>query len=322
MIANAGAGNPNHRERARQSDDEKLLNRLHKAIKFYDPISIDNFLWHYSKDADFIARAKKEIAKIILKSGSDGYFSRDGIYGENGDKSNWYRFLWDALVSELTPEEIADPAKPFQFNIITFNYDSSLEYFLYTRVTKQGSMFDKTQQEAVLKKLKNRIHHVYGAVLKYKWMGGKEENNSFGIRGEVELSKMIDKYHDDILLINQRKQSEYKHLQDIIKEASQVIFLGFGFDDTNIGPEVLHLEETLKPKRSGLQGGIWTPVIKYTNYEDSRIIDKKFDSIFISHLGYLVPGFNTIVTKGERIINKSTRKVYQALELDFSLNNI
>ena len=328
-VINFGAHLVKHKNK-RMDDQDRLLLRLNQTIRFYDPISVDNFLWHYREDKALIDQAKKLIAEIVVSSGEERYFLRGAKYVGKDPRvdtaeTNWYRFLWDALVSEQTTEEISDPSKPFGFNIITFNYDASLEYFLYTRVTSEGSMFTEIQQEAVLEKLKSSIHHVYGCLLNYKWMGGTEENNLLKVAGPDNRSAIkAREIYENILLINERSEADYAQLQNIITESAQVIFLGFGFDDTNIGRSILSLEETLKPRKAASNLiHQWLPVIKYTNYGDSLIINEKINSIIDTNEVRMVKnGQIRNIIKDERSIFKSTEKVYQALENDFTLNNI
>ncbi len=83
---------------------------------------------------------------------------------------NWYRFLSHALFSpdiESNGEQIISDIKTSFDNltIINFNYDVSLEYFLYSRIIS----FENFQAE-FLEILKNfsdqRIIHVYGSLYK------------------------------------------------------------------------------------------------------------------------------------------------------------
>ena len=83
---------------------------------------------------------------------------------DSQDHTNWYRFLWDAIVSGRSSEELADEGVNLNFDIITFNYESSLEYFLARNIVSENSMFSSKQQASFKKKIKARIHHVYGCL--------------------------------------------------------------------------------------------------------------------------------------------------------------
>ncbi len=105
--------------------------RLRVQLGFYDPTSIDAFLAHYGDDEELINYAKKIITQILLLKADKSKFERkDG-------SEHWYRYLWEAIVSGRTAKQLVE--EPLNLDIVTFNYDVSLEYFLYSRVTSQDS---------------------------------------------------------------------------------------------------------------------------------------------------------------------------------------
>ncbi len=303
--------------------------KLHNAIMTYNPTSIDSFLSHYADDDELILNAKKLIAEIILTHGDLSYFNKDNQRIINNDvilKTNWYRFLWDAMVSDIQTKELADSDMPLNFDIISFNYDLSLEYFLNSRVTDENSMFSEEQQPKILNKLKSCIHHVYGCVNTFTWKIGDTLNSKLIYNPrDSDFKKTVESAIDKILLINDRKQIDCLTIQNIIKGADQVIFLGFAFDDTNIGKKVLNLEETLKPR--------WInnrrfPVIKYTNYGDKNIINAKINYILDNHTQHLMEDGNVLTLDPrddrvkQRTLIKSPFSIYEALENDFTLNRV
>ncbi len=292
---------------------EAAILRLCKVLRYYDPISIDAFLWHFSHNTDLVSVAKELIAEIIATSGIKCRFQRGATDKDlsdpenemeratdspSGDSSNWYRFLWNAIVSGQSMEELSAENADYNFNIITFNYDTSLEWYLYRCVTQDALSMFKTpeQQQRVLTHLRKRIHHVYGEVIRYPWMyedeKGPIENDQliFPKGREESLATQLSK---NIHLIDERIDSTYDHIQGILQKAQQIIFLGFGFDDTNIGPKVLNLKALNRP------------FVKYTNLNDSEIINRKIVDLW----GH-----------SPKTQMKSTKKVYRAVSEDFSLN--
>jgi hypothetical protein len=124
---------------------ERLRNFIND-IKRYNPINIDYFLHqlygdHEQKQDETKTRDDKLgrhlIAEIILKAEK----RNDGNYG---DQQNWYRFLRHDLLSDRALEgEKGDNGLPEalnrsldNLNIITFNYDVSLEYYLYDTLSQ------------------------------------------------------------------------------------------------------------------------------------------------------------------------------------------
>lgn len=308
------------------TSEHSLSMELYRSLSFYDPLSIDSFLTHYRDNEELISDAKRLIARVILTPGGRDFFER-GVnlkkYGLSKDDSNtnWYRFLWDAIVSEQSPQELADPKNELNFDVITFNYDSSLEYYFHRCVHSEYSMFDENQKYVVLKKLYSRIHHVYGSVLSHPVSGGTDDPNrlNYDDCSGRELDALIEKCHDRIRLIDEREAGDYKKIQDLISASPHVVFLGFGFDDINIGPKVLNLKHCLQPRKASKSTGLETiPFVKYTNFGDSENVNKTLRNILFRLYD---PDYDKAPYRkvGQSII-KSTKKVFQALEEDFRLN--
>lgn len=307
--------------------DFPSLARLQRSLLFYDPISIDAFLTHYSSDKTLIDTAKKLISESLIKKNNSDLFRRGAtlsnvLHGGSEDKSHWYRFLWDAIVSESSARELADIDARLNFEIITFNYDNSLEYFLLNAIYAKDSMFNFDERANFAEKILDKIHHVYGS-LQDPYQAdshGKAPRISYYDDSSPIVRDKVEKSYRNIRLIHEREESDYQHLQDLIRSKSQVIFLGFGFDDTNIGPAVLNLRETLKarPTHSGAEHEYY-PLIKYTNYENSELINRKLNRILYQKVNEDDSRW-TRRKVGVGVI-KSEKKVYQALAEDFRLND-
>lgn len=302
--------------------------KLYESLKFYDPISIDSFLMHYSHEAELIETAKHYISRILLAAPQEDLFLRGASLkssglGESHDYTNWYRFLWDAIVSQRTAEELADKNVNLNFDIITFNYDSSLEYFLARNIMSENSMFSHEQQAVFKSKMKERIHHVYGCLSDDYLSAGKYSevgalHNHFFYK--PDLDRRAKSFSANIRLINERQESEYDFIQNIISKSPQLIFLGFGFDDVNCGPKVLNLMSGLKARQASSESGYGVlPVVKYTNYGDSERINRKLQTYLYQQVDDNDLRYATRKI-GSGVI-KSTKKTYQAISEDFSLGS-
>ena len=300
--------------------EEQLQVRISTLLRFYDPVSIDAFLLHYKEEdhEPLVHQVKELICEAIYEVENQHLFSR-GAEDEEGLLSNWYRFFWDAILSGQSPEKLGDPDEPLNFNIITFNYDTSLEYFLNSRTVTEDTILPHTLGGNFLRKLAPCIHHVYGQTLNYQWTGGDENSLTLRIEDAGARRAYASRNAQKILLINDPQQdSHYDKLQCLLKHSDLVVFLGFGFDDTNIGSQVLNLGETLKPRQSNT-GANWLPVIKYTNFNNHEIINQKIEAILKQHEQLHEFTVHKSATDTLRPI-KSTKKVYQALAEDFTLN--
>jgi hypothetical protein len=157
---------------AAQSDQSfDYVKRFISDLERYAPPNIDYFLHQLYGDHEQTGDKTKEkmlklgrelIAEVILKSEkkNDRNFAKD----EDGKNQNWYRFLRHDLLSDRALEgEKGDNGLPEALNrsldnlkIITFNYDVSLEYYLYDTLSQ---VLDEAGAQAVLDKLD--ILHVY-----------------------------------------------------------------------------------------------------------------------------------------------------------------
>ncbi len=132
--------------------------RLHDSLKFYEPLSIDAFLTHYKDEEKFVEAAKMKIVEVILRLDPTSAFQTPHSDG------HWYRFFWDAIVAGRTPEELARENHDPRFNVITFNYDVSLEHYLLSRIFSHHGFFTEEQKRTFWRTISRRIHHVYGSV--------------------------------------------------------------------------------------------------------------------------------------------------------------
>jgi hypothetical protein len=161
---------------------------------------------------------KKCIASILFECED----SR-ALFDENGEKDHWYQYLFNQLAKsdwdDLTFSDIS---------IINFNYDRSLEHFLYLAIQ---SAYGKSADD-VKKKLESlRMIHVYGSLCKelpgpndYLDYDGKidAEKVNAGTKGLVVIP---EGRIDSPTLINAREWLE---------AARSICFLGFGFDALNV----------------------------------------------------------------------------------------
>ncbi len=255
------------------------------------PLSIDTFLSYHP---DFEENGKELIARAILNKEEKNFL----------DSKNWYRFLIDALISQCKKsEEILINIENLM--IATFNYDISLEYYLYSRL-KKISFFDNKIDDF----FKNiRIIHAYGQLGCFSWHKEfcnktyENENierrlpDTYGNRG-----KSFEKLAKGIDIIGIRKwnpQTPPKHIElirDFLGEAKKVYILGFGFYEENM--ELISLNKHTFQDRDKM--------FYYTNLNDMQKIERK------------ILKRNSAKNRTGTFI-KSTKEVYNALNEDFEL---
>ena len=210
--------------------------------------------------------------------------------------------------------------------IINFNYDVSLEYFLYSRIQSFGNF-----RENLLGILKNfsktHIIHVYGSLYKFSWQQEIGENTatssnqtqymnpelygSFSESRNENTLRAMQKawlYRNNIHVIGGEKHNhlhnspEIIHARNSIQDAKNIIFLGYGFDPDN--NQLIGFDRgNLNIKEAG---SVLTKQICYTNFKGSKKVSKIFSSVIPED-------------RQKQRVFQSDRDVYSALAYDFDL---
>lgn len=141
---------------------------------------------------------------------------------------NWYEYLWVRLTDGVTKENVARFGEN-KLRIVTFNYDTSLEQYLFTALRNAYGLDDVRAMELLAK---IPIHHVYGRLT----FGTNElcpDQMKYGVGG-------LDLISDDagcIQVIDEMRIDSSPTLErcfDALVNAERILFLGFGFDSVNV----------------------------------------------------------------------------------------
>jgi len=196
-----------------QPEVQAFRNVLYNA----NPASVDAWLEH---NPQFISIGKATIALLLL-----AYEQKSDLRPE----TNWYELLF---------QELDSPFEQFQQNklkIITFNYDRSLEQYLYTKLT--NTYTEKTQEEYVEKLQAIPIIHVYGSLGLLDWQPQYPKHYiPFVQYGAPSDYNTINSAATNIKIIPETEKigTEFEKARRFILDAAQVFFLGFGYDPTNL----------------------------------------------------------------------------------------
>lgn len=189
--------------------------------------SIDMFLSRNSKEFGDIGKAaiaatliEKEIPARLYSPNSDVFPPQHSI------EDDWYFELWNRILNGASSiEDLANNRVKF----ITFNYDRSLEQYLYTSCKHS---FPDTDSKDALEALEHfPIFHVYGSLGKFGIAtdGDTREywpkSNPQNIRLAANAIKLIPEARDE---------SDCVEIYDWLMEAERICFLGFGFDEMNV----------------------------------------------------------------------------------------
>jgi hypothetical protein len=202
------------RERTEKRDRRNFAhfqtNFLHSQM-----YSIDAFL---GRRPEFGEIGKKFIAAILLQCENS-----DLLFREEPERDHWYQYLFNQLAQREWDDLTFD-----DLSVVTFNYDRSLEHFLY--VTLQSTYGKSTHD--VSEKLKTlRIIHVYGSLCDA--LPGAPGYLHYD--GELDIDK-VEAAAEGLLVIPEGRIDSPTLVQarKALSEADSICFLGFGFDAANV----------------------------------------------------------------------------------------
>lgn len=153
---------------------------------------------------------------------------------------DWYSYLYNRLIAELVGKSTLPDFSNGNLAFITFNYDRSLEYILYDSLRNSFTEVSETDIITCLRKLK--ILHVYGQVAPLKWQDSEQ-----GIDYRPQISEaLLQKTAANIKTMYELKESpELNEAQQLLEQAEQIFFLGFGYAPENMG--ILGLPMVISP---------------------------------------------------------------------------
>ncbi|TKJ32820.1 MAG: hypothetical protein CEE38_22310 [Planctomycetes bacterium B3_Pla] len=206
-------------------------------------LSVDTFLENRA-DESFYKIGRLAIAKVLLTCevsdrlfiGKPPYENFERNRTSNRRPPNWYKLLWNRLVevpeqetNEDTLSHLFDRFDQNRLSVITFNYDRSLERFLNVALectTGEGSA-------ECAKKISESIPiiHVYGS-LGPLLAGDGEVEVPYNSKGQGSF--VLRSWENIDLVRRSKERNKYFVKADkLLLEAEGIVFLGFGFDQTN-----------------------------------------------------------------------------------------
>lgn len=231
---------------AGESTDNKVIFResVGSFINNFDNSSlesIDKFLainpQHY-KDIGKIA-----ITLSILKHENKSYFNEK----ISEAKEDWYKLLYNRMAENC---KNPDDHKYFFNNnkvaFITFNYDRSLEYYLY------NSFFHSFNQESnnIRNNIKNYVPfiiiHIYGSVGPLSLQDWYYSSPDY--RRKYDYFKMVQRRSEGIRVIGDERNGESinDQIKKLFQDYKRIFFLGFGYAPENL--DILDLPNNIDPQ--------------------------------------------------------------------------
>ncbi len=236
---------------------EKLIGEFYQELRLSQQLSIDAFL---ENRPEFLSIGKLSIALSLFPCENE-----KSLFELGKQNKGCYRYLFSKL--SIGWEEFGDN----KVSIITFNYDRSLEQFLFTAIKHSYGKSDEQCAE-VLGRIP--IVHVHGSLGSLPWQSqnSKPYNSDYS---EMDLSRAIER----IIVISEGHENspEFQQAKQIMEEAKRRYFLGFGYHPKNIQRlDVLKLQSIGRQPISDVHGSTidynYTAIGSAYGLEDSEII--------------------------------------------------
>lgn len=193
--------------------DITLINNFHREFKESGRTSVDAFLEHRP---EYNLIGKLAIAQALLP-----HENREALF--QNKQGCWYQFLYSKMSSGFNDFD------KNQLSIVTYNYDRSLEAFLFCALK---SSYGKTGIEVANKLSKIKFVHLHGSLGALPWQSEKSREYDNQNSDEVAINNAAK----EIMIIHEGDESskEYLEARWLVQHSERVIFLGFGFNENNI----------------------------------------------------------------------------------------
>lgn len=197
--------------------DRNLVVNFATAFKLSGQLSIDTFL---ARRPEYANIGKACIAAVLCSREVANYV----VAPDQPD--HWYGLLWEAITRDA--DSIAD-VRDSRVWFMTFNYDRSLEYFLFEAVK---NTFGTNDVDALTTVKSFGIHHLYGALGEFgpTYSETTRPYLSELTAGDIQIAsrgiRIIPEARDDDRVFYQARE--------LIAHCKRLCFLGFGFDPLNL----------------------------------------------------------------------------------------
>ena len=195
------------------------VQRFGRDLLESDASSIDTFLQYRP---EFLKIGKLAIAMRLSGRELDGKLNfpfRGGSQSSPG-LSPWYHYLWDQMVTEKG--RFGDNRVAF----VTFNYDRSLERYLFLRLKALHGY--RIADEVFDDLYKIQFIHIHGSLgderfAEFPYDRGKHSNGEL-----IKISSRLRIIHED-----PAGNPHFAAANDLLQNAERICFLGYGFHDVN-----------------------------------------------------------------------------------------
>ena len=189
---------------------------------------------------------------------------------------DWYRYLWNQMCAGITQGNLEDFAKN-EISIVTFNYDLSLEHYLFTCL-KNAYSVDAVKANELLRAIS--ISHVYGSLSHGEV--GYMSPRTYGAGGKALILQDAASIH----IIDEQRSLEKKthyEIDYLFAKASNICFLGFGFDSVNLArlgiSQALRKRMEFELDQTGVIPNVYGTFVGFEQAEIERVAHGLFDDM-------------------------------------------
>ena len=188
--------------------------------------SVDAFL---ERRPEFLTVGKLAIAYCLIPFENESTLFAPPLH----DSGDWYEYLSGKLAASF------DEFGENKLSIITFNYDRSLEHYLFTSLR---SLHGRSVDDCLEKLAKVPVIHVYGQLgtIPYPQPGSREYLPLGGDENNVR-DAVLDAAHGITLL--HEAASDLAEARKLLEAAKRICFLGFSYHPLNLAR--LQLENSI-----------------------------------------------------------------------------
>jgi len=258
-----------------------------EVFRYSGMSSIDAFLarrGHHktqSGSVTFDVVGKLGIALALRKRATLGglfhkWMEQEGDHTDTAD--NWYEYLWGRLTDGVSKRNIREFGEN-RLQVITFNYDTSLEQYLFTALRNSYGLGEIDAMEQLSR---IPIHHVYGRLT----LGAHAlcpHQIAYGVGG----MDLIADDADGIQVIDEERDQSVPVLdacEKLLRDAQKIVFLGFGFDKVNV--RRLRVAEVLKARyatqlasANGSAPNVFCTTLGMTHWQRKQVRDSLFSGL-------------------------------------------
>ena len=225
--------------KATESNSSVRRHKLQEVRNF-----VDKFEKSSTKSIDLFLARNKSLAEIgkyviafkVLEAEQKSRF-RERSFNPQQD---WYFYLFNRMTDELEKKERLSQFHRNNVSFITFNYDRSLEHFLFESLRYSFSEIPKDEIINEVKQIK--IIHIYDKVDPLPWQDEQE-----GVEYKPKVSEgTLKTFSRNLKTIYETLSSPpIDEARQLIGDAEQIFFLGFGYAIENM--VILKLPEAIPP---------------------------------------------------------------------------